>query len=379
MRRLWAAALGPMILATSCSGKAELSTLDRVVADACAAEIVLLGESAHHGDGEAQAFKAALLDRMLDACPPKLIAFEASTYEVERFGGPELVSVAACPDGRICVRSGRNVMITRPRPVTDHAVATALGHKWNRNAEMQPVIARLAAWIKEGGNVVGLDDQVGAVGQDYSNDQIAIDLTERLQPEPRAMCRDVLRRRIYFAYDDDHPRDAAERERLQICADLIAMSAPYTAGVTRPFMRYLRRDALPREARSVDRNASMFASFERAYHGGRAVIWGATVHTARHPDRLGGRVASSHDNVYSLGFSAIGGSYRRMDSAVAERPELPDDAVERLGPGYLDRAALRDAGKGQGAVFGTVQSRDWSELQDGLVVFETERATEPAS
>ena len=338
--------------------------MDRVLADACAAEIVLLGESGHHGDGEAQSFKAGLLDRMLEQCPPRLIAFEASRYEFARL--VQYDDVRREGEGRIL----------RRRTVEPSQIAVALGRKWNRNAGMQPVIDTLADFINDGGAVIGLDDQIGAVGQDYSNNRLARDVTERLEPEMREVCAETLRRRIQFDYDNAHPRDAAARAQLSVCADLIEMRSNHrqAAGV----VRYLRRDALPADRRSADRDASMFDAFQTRHRGGPAVIWGATVHTAKRGDRLGGQVAERYPNTYSLGFSAQTGAYRRMDGSVAQRPPPPEDAVEWRGPGYLDRAALRAAGARPGAVFGSVQTRDWSDVLDGLVVFETERPSDIA-
>ena len=336
--------------------------MERVLSEVCAAEIVLLGESGHHGDGGAQGFKADLLDRMLDDCPPELIAFEASTYEFERL------------DPAYAIRRTLRSEILEGQTVSASQIATALGRKWNRNAETRPVAERVAQANGEGVRVIGLDDQLGAVGQDYSNKELVLELTQELEPDMRAQCRDVLRRRIRFEYSADHPRDARERERVQICADLIENASRSRAA--RPFVRFLRRDALPRDKRSADRDASMSETFQSEYRGGRAVIWAATVHAAKRDNRLGGHVAKAYDRTFALGFSAQSGAYRRMDGAVMQRPELPTGAIEALGPGYLDRVALKAAGERPGAVFGPVQTRDWSDVLDGVVVFKTERPTE---
>ena len=352
------------LLAACAAAPEPPSAMERVLTDACAAEIVLLGESGHHGDGEAQAFKAELLQHMLKRCPPDLIAFEASRYEVAR-----LVQYDS-------VRHQGEGQILRRRVVEPSQLAVALGRKWNRNAEMQPVFDTTAAFMSGGGAVIGLDDQIGAIGQDYSNIQLARDVTQALDPDTRDTCADALRRRIWFDYGDDYPRDAAARTQLAICTDLIELHSrhPQAPGV----VRFLRRDALPVERRSADRDASMFDAFHRHYRGGRALIWGATVHTANLSDRLGHYVADASGDVFSLGFSAQSGRFRQMGGHVVHRPDLPQDAVEGLGPGYLDSAALEAAGMRPGAVFGSVQTRNWSRVVDGLVVFETERPTELA-
>ena len=336
--------------------------MERVLSEACAAEIVVLGESGHHGDGKAQAFKAELIERMLNACPPELIAFEASTYEFEQL------------DPAYIIRQTLRNVILDGHTVSASQIATALGRKWNRNAEAWRVAERVARTKGEGVRVIGLDDQVGAVGQDYSNNELVPELTQDLEPDTRARCRDVLRRRIWFDFSTDYPRDARERERVQICADHIENVSRLRAA--EPFIRFLRRDALSKHRRSADCDAFMFETFRSEHSGGRAVIWAATVHAAKRDHRLGGRVAEAYDNTFALGFSAQSGAFRRMDGTVAQRPELPPDAIETLGPGYLDRTALMAAGERPGAVSGPIQTGDWSNVLDGLVVFETERPTE---
>src|SRR5262245_7204849 len=66
---------------SSCAETANAEALRRVVTDACKANVVFLGEPAHHGSAKAVEFKSAVAEALVEKCGFSAIVFESSFYE----------------------------------------------------------------------------------------------------------------------------------------------------------------------------------------------------------------------------------------------------------------------------------------------------------
>lgn len=59
----------------------DRAALDAAARDLCGRRVALLGEGPTHGEGRVQAFKVALVRRLVERCGYRAIAFESSSYE----------------------------------------------------------------------------------------------------------------------------------------------------------------------------------------------------------------------------------------------------------------------------------------------------------
>lgn len=57
------------------------AALNATVHAVCGREVVMIGESATHGDGHTESFKVALVERLVNDCGFDSVFFEASHYE----------------------------------------------------------------------------------------------------------------------------------------------------------------------------------------------------------------------------------------------------------------------------------------------------------
>ena len=251
----------------------------------------------------------------------------------------------------------------------------------------------------------GLDDQLGQYGQDYANIQLVAVLTNLLPPSERQLCGTLLHRRIYSDYTDDAPYSRSDRSRIGTCLAEIASAAAASKAGSRDdrqerqemisaAQRWIGRDFTPGAESIVHRDRSMFQDFEwlqdRRPRRHKVIIWAATVHIAKQAspdwgDRTGTNFGSFvHGrygrNAFSLGFSALSGSYRQGSREVREMPAPPADSVELRalrGPAataaYLGPAELTATGTSPGAFFQhSYQTLAWPPFLDGVVVFRSE-------
>jgi len=352
-----------------------------VVRDLCDREVAALGETAGHGDGKTIAFKAALVERLVEEYGFDAVFFEGSSYdflELER-------------------RERRGEAVTR------EMVASAVGGLWNRYVEMQALIDFLHRRSTAMGlRLGGFDDQLGSAGAFYSISAMPAELSGLLS-EPRAgQCRETLRKRIY----GETGTSPAERAPLKDCLRKIrAAVEDGGAGADREerlhmignIERYAARDWADDAAHSRARDRSMWINYRwlmgRLLRGSKVILWGASVHLSRDAraspafpagGNFGAYLHRLHgDRIFFLGFAAgegdylSGGSRRRIEPKGAGSLEAAALAGSGANVAYLEKAALRRLGRRPGGVFERSPiSAEWSEIMEGVVVFRQEHPPE---
>lgn len=366
------------------TGSLPLATADEramaaVVRDLCPKRVALLGE-ATHGEGHTDAFKAALVERLVRQCHFNAVFFEASHYEFLGFA-----------------RKLRD-----REPVDAAMVGDAMGGLWKFDREVQPLIPFLFDAAKARRVVLGgLDGQIGALEARYANDAMPVELTNYLQDNRRRECSEILRRRTYWDYPDRPYSDTDRAQILQCTTDISrAMDKAATAdaattadqrSMIRNIEAFTRADALNRAEFIAARDKAMYDNFvwlvSRLPKRSKIIVWSATAHIAKdgaadaaytRSGSLGSYVHRDYGaRAFALGFSAASGEYRyaRKDnrplapppSPSLERSALtsPDDAT-----GYLGPARLKALGRLPGGAFShNFQDNDWANSLDGVVVF----------
>lgn len=369
----------------------------------CHSQIVMLGESATHGDGRTLAFKVALVERLVDHCGFNIVLFEASHYEVINL----------------------NRRLRMGQAVTAADVSSAVGGLWKFNQEFQPLPSFLLVKAQAGQVFLGgLDDQLGQMGQNYANNDMVIELTNLLPQQRRQACIIALHKRIYSDYPDASPYSKSDRAQLETC--LAEMNAANTAVKTsdrqdmeakeaRQAMisaarRWISRDFSSDAEYMVNRDRSMFQNFEwlvrlqptrhNRHKKPKVIIWAATVHIAKRGDptwadgtgtNFGSLVHQKYgDRAFSLGFGALTGSFKEpgrrdpqtMPAAPADSAEaraMRGKASNEVFSGkssdaiFLGPAQLATMGTVPGAFFRhSYQTLLWSTFLDGVVVFREE-------
>ena len=350
----------------------------------CHSQVAMLGESATHEDGHTHAFKAALVERLVSQCGFDSVFFEASHYEFINL--------------QRRLRTGHSV--------TAAEISAAAGGLWAFNQEFQPLVSFLQARADAGHlSFGGIDDQLGQAGQDYANVEMIAELTNLLPREQRQDCGAALHRRIYGDYNKAAPYSESDRSRINTC--LAEMQRADATGKTTDregreerqemisaFQRWIRRDFGSDAEYMVNRDRSMFQNFEwlRRHQPSRhkVIVWAATVHIARQADptwadhtgtNFGSFVHRKYGaRAFSLGFSALTGSYRQGSRDVRDMPAGPPDSVEAQSLRDIDSdatfvgsAQLTAMGVTPGAFFRhSYQTLPWSGFLDGVVVFREE-------
>ena len=358
--------------------------LSAATQELCPVRIAMLGESATHGDGHTIAFKVALVKRLVDRCGFDSVFFEANQEEFLHL------------NRRLRLRES----------VTSDDVLSAIGGLWKFYREFQPLAAFLLQRAESGRVFLGgIDDQLGQLGQDYANVSMIAEWARLLPVSEGETCTGALHRRIYSEYSDAAPYSTTDRLQISACLSDIQKASDQDATTDRETKeerremvsatrRWIGRDFSSDAERTVDRDRSMFATFEwlqgrlRKQH--KVIVWAATVHVARQADpswgdRTGlnfGRLVHQRygEQAYALGFSALGGSYRQGKGNVPLMPSAPLDSVESLAchdpqplTGYLGRTQLAALGTLPGAFFRhSYQTLLWSNFLDGVVVFQSE-------
>ena len=158
--------------------------------------------------------------------------------------------------------------------------------------------------------------------------------------------------------------------------------------------RWIARDFSPDGERMANRDRSMFQTFEWLQTSlpakRKIIVWAATVHIAKQGnptwgDRAGTNLGSLIQRKYgnravSVGFSALGGSFRQGRGKFPAIPVAPAASLEAMAlqgsdvsAVYVDRKRLVTMGVRPGAFFiHSYQALAWSTFLDGVVVFRTE-------
>ncbi|MEY4952547.1 MAG: hypothetical protein RL299_971 [Pseudomonadota bacterium] len=353
----------------------EAAALDAATAALCNRQVAVLGE-AEHGDARTEAFKVALVQRLVSRCGYSAILFEASFYEFVQLDRER--------------RAGRALAPAQ--------IATAVGGLWKWNHQFQPLLPYLAGEASSGRiRLGGFDFQRGGREQDFSNFGVIAELTAELAPDRRESCRTEFRDLLFKG------SNAARRQILAACLAEMTDLPPSTD----PEVRRERREMLanlvaftaadPSQINSyvASRDREMFANFQRwmarCPAGTKAIVWTASAHAARAPHGhkgfegvrpFGSYLADRYGKkLFALGFAAQGGTTRGRPQPRIIAPLAPD-ALEAwagpIAPGgavYLDDAALARAGSRPAGLFNHQPvSADWSSLLDGVVVFPIETA-----
>lgn len=366
------------------NGSATVPTTDEramaaVIRDLCPKHVALLGE-ATHGDGHSDAFKAALVERLVTQCRFNAVFFEASHYEFLGFARK-----------------------LRDRAPADAAmVGDAMGGLWKFDREVRPLIPFLFDAAKARRVVLGgLDGQMGALEARYANDEMPVELTNYLEGARRRECREILRRRTYWDYPNGSYSDDDRAQILRCTADIsramdkAAAADGATADAQRSMVRnieaFTRADALDRPEFITARDKAMYDNFawlvRRLPKGSKIIVWSATAHIAKNgaadpayarAGNLGSYVHRDYGaRAFALGFSAASGEYRyaRKDNrplATPPSPSLERSAVTSADDAttYLNPARLKALGRLPGAAFShTFEENDWAGSLDGIVVF----------
>jgi len=352
--------------------------------DLCGKQVALLGENGFHGEGKSVAFRAILIRRLITRCGYRAVFFEASHY-----------------DFLAVERAAR-----RRQPVTEAMVLSAIGQKWNKDAELAPLVAFLTAEARAGRvTLAGLEDQIAILGMFYSLERMPAELAHFLPPGRREECGATVRERTGWGYSKTSPHDPASIARVQTC--LGEMRAVISKSPADPDLRGERlqmianmeraisRDFTPTRANVAGRDRSMYLNFRwlaaRLKPGTKIIVWAANQHVAKDaaldPDftageNLGAYIHAAYGpRAFALGFSAASGTFRWSRGEF--RPIVPAapgslEASLAAGAGeaaYAGPARLRSLGARASVLFSFQKpvSADWSRMFDGLVVFRESR------
>jgi len=375
----------PPIASSQIANHSEDDALTAATLALCHREVVMLGESATHGDGHTEAFKVALFQRLVNQCGFDSVFFEASHYE--------FIHIAQE------VRAGQSISTAQ--------LSTGVGGLWKFDQEFQPLLPFLVAKLQSGQIAVGgIDDQLGQLGQDYANLQMVADLTALL-PRPQAQdCSIALHRRIDSDYSETSPYSKADQSKMNTCLAQIQHAVATSEASNRltredreemvsAFQRWIARDFASDADQIVGRDRSMFQNFEwlrsQQTRRRKVIVWAATVHIAKQADPTwGDRTGTNFGSfvhqkygarAFSLGFSALSGSFRKGRHDIQQTPAAPPDALEtRALQGtsadavFVPSSQLATMGTLPGAIFRhAYQTLNWAAFLDGVMVFRQER------
>lgn len=382
---LLSAVLLPPIARSQITNPSDDEALTAVTHALCHREVVMLGESATHGDGHTEAFKVALIQRLINHCGFDSVFFESSHYEFLHIARQ--------------LRSGQ--------PISADQVSTAVGGLWKFDQEFQPLLPFLVAKLQSGQITVGgLDDQLGQLGQDYANVQMVTALAALL-PQPQATaCGSALQSRVNNDYPEASPYSKADQSEINNCLVEIrtAIAADTTADratsedreeMVSAFQRWIARDFASSPDYIVARDRSMFQSFEwlrtQQPRRRKVIVWAATVHIAKQADPTWGDHTGTNfgsfvhqkygARAFSLGFSALSGSFRKGRRDIQQIPAAPPDSLEAqtlhgtsADAVFVPSSQLETMATLPGAVFRhAYQTLHWATFLDGVVAFRQER------
>ncbi|WP_170135551.1 erythromycin esterase family protein [Nannocystis exedens] len=377
MLALAACAPGPGDSQAPASRRGDAGELDRLVADLCDKQVVLLGEG-EHGDGRTWEIKAELVRALVDACGFDALFIESGVYDFLALDRAHAAGTATAQD-----------------------VANAIGAVWSEARETQAWIAYVHEAAAAGRlEVLGLDDQIHSTAF-YAQRELPAALAAHLPPGRKEDCEARIARHVQWTYDEAHPHSQASQAGLQSClAEIeaaVAKSAPATSEalvMTQNLSRWVARDFVEdRQTSSNARDRSMFANFEwhrqRLGAQRKAIVWCATVHAAKDLDGVAALRGFSPLGHYiheqygaraaAIGFSARSGATQPRGRPGREFSVAPPGSLEGrvLAPEqplrYLDGEELRALGSVDARPLGHEFHRAaWHEVLDGLVVLRRE-------
>lgn len=375
------AAISPPVFASSPAPieRNDQAAMRAAMRDLCHRDVAVLGE-ATHADGHTEAFKVALVERLVSRCGFRAVVFEGSLYEFLGFN-------RARRDGR----------------ATEEMVANAVGGLWKFESEFKPLTHFLYTRAMAGRITLGgMDDQLGGLEQPFTNETMPTQLTQKLPPQRRTACLDAFNWRSFHAFDATYPNSEGLKNDMTACAvdrrsvlpsqNLTKLEIAERNDMLDGIDRQLARDRLSPDDYAKDRDRAMYHEFVRFAaslpKSTRFIVWTHSFHAAKsaaiRPELDGAPTFGTllhnafGDRAFALAFSARGGSYRWNRKESRSIPAPPPGALEFAAPGddrtaYLDSTALHERGVALAAPdYHTYRSARWSDIFDGFIVFSEE-------
>lgn len=372
-----AAALACLVASCAVPGIASAVTaLDRLVADTCDKQVVLLGEDSHHGSGGTMEVKTTIVRRLVDECGFSGVLFESQVYDFL-----DLERAFARGDA------------------TPKLVAETIGGLWSGSSDGDALAASLFQRASAGKVMLGgLDPQLGGAMQRFTQQRLPAQLASHLRGDRKAECESTLSTLTNWRFDATTRYDDVFRKSLRSClADIQGAFPEPHAGASndqvmvRNLLRYL--DMASGNSFAI-RDRAMFDNLQwylaRLPAQAKVIVWCATVHAARQPwDGDSERLPLGYyvhrelgDRAAAIGFSALSGSRgARGRPPVPLTPAAAGSLEVRAfseGAGdlrYLDSDQLDALGAIPGRAVDYTRSTpaEWGRILDGLLVLRRER------
>ena len=351
--------------------------LNNTVADICDKQVVLLGEDANHGSGKTIEVKVALIKRLIDECGFSAVFFESPVYEFLSLKDSLLAKTA-----------------------TQTQVAQSIGGMWATAKPMKPLISYLHDKAIAGKvTLAGIDAQFGA-NQPYSQKKLPKRLSQYL-PEVRAKeCEAELYQYLNWQYDDTNPYNEKTKQRINSCtADIkhhIEQKNTKTGtSKTDSFIinNFIKYQEFPLGNYFNLRDKAMADNIlwhhARLPSDTKIIVWCASIHAAKTLSPfsdtsipMGFYLHSSFENIASIGFSALSGTYGRSKpkAKTIEQGDLEKAALSNKDKqlSYLNSSALKTFGNisAHPIQYNSIKSTQWDEIFDSIIVLQQEQHLE---
>lgn len=353
------------------------AAFDSLVADVCSKKIVLLGEDSHHGSGKTIETKSLLVERLIAECGFSAVFFESPVYEFMHFNRSVLANTA-----------------------TQQQLTQSIGGLWSTTQSIAPLLPSLFGKAVAGKlRLDGIDAQSGAANQPFSQSQLAKRFSRYLPVKQQQECERELYRNMNWLYDEQHPYNEQTSTRIAACisaakaaVDKVAASNSEITDDKIMLDNYVKYLAFSQGDYFNLRDKAMAENITRQLSvlpvDAKAIVWCATIHAAKTLEPLFAKSkkpmgAYLHqtfkDQVASIGFSALRGSFGRAVSQVQpiEPASLASSALSgnHLTVAYLDKKQLAAIGSvaAQAISYGDIHEIDWSTVLDGMVIHREEQ------
>lgn len=349
--------------------------MDRLVADVCQRQIVLLGEDGNHAGGATSTAKVELVTRLIDECGFNAVFFESSIYDFLDFQR-QLDRGKASPE----------------------MLADAIGGLWSLTSETDPLITSLYARAKSGSvALAGLDLQLGSATSVYTKSAFSTELAAYLPEDRRKPCIAEIDRLTRWRYETEQEATDAQKPLRECAIDIQKGvgrgNARGDATVAIMAENLLRAVELSTGDWYNNRDKAMYNNFVwyRSHQPDRnkIIVWCATVHAVKDLSFLVSERRTLGSQIHSLlkgkaatiGFSALGGSYGRNPTSLTTLAPAPADSLESQAFAgvkgdqvYLDGKQLKALGviAAHPLQYTQWNSTEWSNVVDGMLVFREE-------
>jgi erythromycin esterase-like protein len=348
--------------------------LDEIVTEVCNKRIVLLGEDSHHGSGKTMEVKIQLVKRLIDECQFSRVFFESPVYEFLNFE----YSVSTKTSSK------RNL-------------AQSIGGLWSQAKPMATFVSYLHSKALQGKvSLAGIDSQLGAANQPFSQSELAARLSRYLSGERVEECEAELFQYLNWQYNESTPYDESTKKRISVCVSDIKKAVDdlnrddETYNVDKfmidnfyRFLQFSKGDYFNLRDRSMAENVKWHLS--NSPKESKVIIWCATIHAAKSLSS-GKEPMAFHleqllkEQVFSIGFSALSGGFGRKSSQIKSIVPAPLEQRAFLGKpedieiSYLSTDFLKTVGEvqAQPITYNRIESANWSERLDAIIVLREE-------